>query len=283
MTAELTPISLREAAARALAAQEGGEPVGIVTVVSAPDPEALGRRLLVSASGVQGRLADGELDAYAAELARKVLAGGEHGTTEVSGPGGRWELYVEAHRAVPELLIVGAGHIARPLCELGAVLGFRVTVVDDRPEYADRKWFPGADRVAVIDFADPFAEERVGPDSYIVLVTRGHKYDYDCVEALLRMEAQPAYLGMIGSRRRVRAAFEALLADGVDPQRLESVHAPIGLDIGAETPAEIALAIAAEIVAVRRGGRVGGLSAQERVLARVSGRRERERKPAENG
>ncbi len=277
MTADMTPVSLGDLAARALAAQEGGEPVGVVTVVGAPDPEALGRRLLVVADGVHGSLGDGELDARATELARGALAGRERGTVAVNGPEGDWKLNVEAHHAVPELLIVGAGHIARPLCRLGAMLGFRVTVVDDRPEYADRKWFPDADRIATIDYADPFARIPVGPESHIVLVTRGHKYDYECVEALLRMEARPAYLGMIGSRRRVRAAFEALLNDGIHPERLEAVHAPIGLDIGAETPEEIALAIAAEIVALRRGGQAGGLSSRERVLARVSRKLDTER------
>ncbi len=176
--------------------------------------------------------------------------------------------------APPELVVVGAGHIARPLCKLGSMLGFRVTVVDDRPEYADRSWFPEADRVGVVDLSDPFREIAIRPDSYVVLVTRGHKYDYDCILRLLEMEVEPAYLGMIGSRRRVRAAFEALVADGVDPERLKSVHAPIGLDLGAETPEEIALAIAAEIVAVRRGGSGEMLGGEEAVLDRVVRKRE---------
>jgi xanthine dehydrogenase accessory factor len=183
--------------------------------------------------------------------------------------GGAWQLYVEPQLAVPDLLIIGAGHIARPLCRLGALLGFRVTVADDRPEYADRQHFPEATKVVLIDFGEPFVDLSVSENSYVVLVTRGHKYDYDCILELLRMKAEPAYLGMIGSRRRVRAAFEALVGDGVDPARLESVHAPIGLDIAAETPEEIALAIAAELVAVRRGGSGGQLSREERVIEKV--------------
>ena len=124
-------------------------------------------------------------------------------------------------------------------------------------------------QLAASNSANPAVVE-VTANSYVVLVTRGHKYDYDCIPELLELEASPAYLGMIGSRRRVRAAFEALAADGVDPEHLKHVHAPIGLDIGAETPEEIALAIAAEIVAVRRGGAGAKLSEQERVLDRIA-------------
>ncbi len=263
-------ISAAQAAQRALEAQEGGEPVALVTVVSAPDQGAVGRRLIVTADSLQGTLGLAELDRRAADSAREYLAEGECGIQEIGAPDGAWQLYIESQSALPELLIVGAGHIARPLHRIGAMLGFRVTVADDRPEFADEKWFPEAERVRLVDFSDPFKELDVGPASYVVLVTRGHKYDYDCIQQLLKMDARPAYLGMIGSRRRVRATFEALVADGIDPQRLTDVHAPIGLDIGAETPEEIALAIAAEIVALRRGGSGAKLSAEERVLDRVA-------------
>ncbi len=263
-------ISSAQAAQRALEAQEGGEPVALVTVVSAPDQGAVGKRLVVTADSLQGTLGPAELDERAVASARECLAEDERGIREIEAPDGAWQLYIESQSALPELLIVGAGHIARPLHRIGAMLGFRVTVADDRPEFADEKWFPEAERVRLLDFSDPFKELDVGPASYIVLVTRGHKYDYDCIHQLLKMDARPAYLGMIGSRRRVRATLEALVADGIDPQRLTDVHAPIGLDIGAETPEEIALAIAAEIVALRRGGSGEKLSGEERVLDRVA-------------
>ena len=269
-------VSTVEAARRALEALEGGAPVALVTVIDAPAQGsagavgAVGRRLFVTADSVQGSLGSTERDQGVAALARELLASGGRGLYEVELDGAVWQLYVEAQCAVPELLIVGAGHIARPLHRLGAMLDFRVTVADDRPEYANREWFPEAWRVELIDFSDPFEKIEVTPNTYVVLVTRGHKYDYDCIRQMLQMEARPAYLGMIGSRRRVRAAFEALVADGVDPERLKDVHAPIGLDIGAETPEEIALAIAAELVAVRRGGGGAPLGAGERVLERVA-------------
>ncbi|HEX6229879.1 MAG TPA: XdhC/CoxI family protein [Solirubrobacterales bacterium] len=266
-------LSAADAAARALSALEGGAPLALVTVVSAPDSRAAGLRLIVGDEAAEGTLGSRELDERAVAAAREVLVQGGRELRELESAGGVWELYIESVVAPPELLIVGAGHIARPLSRLGSMLGFRVTVVDDRPEYADRAWLPEADDIGIIDFSDPFAGLAIRPESYVVLVTRGHKYDYDCIKRLLEMDVQPAYLGMIGSRRRVRAAFEALVADGVSPSRLEHVHAPVGLDIGAETPEEIALAIAAEIVAVRRGGSGGMLAGQERVLARVARKR----------
>lgn len=258
-----------DVARRALEAQEGGEPVAVVTVVSSPVAEVVGRRIAVTADAVEGGLGTPERDERATFLARDALTSGERGLHEIEMENGAWQIYVEPQLAVPDLLIIGAGHIARPLCRFGALLGFRVTVADDRPEFANREYFPEATRVERIDFDEPFANVRVTDNAYVVLVTRGHKYDYDCILDLLKMKARPAYLGMIGSRRRVRAAFEALVGDGVDPARLESVHAPIGLDIAAETPEEIALAIVAELVAVRRGGSGERLSQSERVIERV--------------
>jgi xanthine dehydrogenase accessory factor len=241
-----------------------------VTVVEGPANAAIGRRLVVSDESMIGSLGSTDLDDQAAPLAQEALRADSRSTHTVETESGRYELYVESHRALPELVIVGAGHIARPLHHIAAMLGFRITIIDDRPEFANSEWFPEAARVRVVDFAEAFRDIAIGPNTYVVLVTRGHKYDYECMQQLLNLEAQPVYLGMIGSRRRVRAAFEALVRDGIDPARLAEVHAPIGLDIAAETPEEIALAIAAEIVAVRRGGRGGKLKQEERVLARVA-------------
>ncbi len=267
-------VTAAEAAERALSAQEGGPPVALVTLIAAPESDRIGRRLVVTADARTGSLGSAELDADVTRLAREVLAARGRGVYELEHQGATWAVYIESQHARPELLIVGAGHIGQALCRLGGLLGFRVTVIDDRREFATRERFPEAERVLVVDFAAAFKDVSVGRDSYVVLVTRGHKYDFDCIVQLLNMDTKPNYLGMIGSRRRVRATFEALLRDGITPERLADVRAPIGLDIGAETPEEIALAIAAEIVACRRGRSGGALSAQEEVLARVARKRE---------
>jgi xanthine dehydrogenase accessory factor len=119
-----------------------------------------------------------------------------------------------------------------------------------------------------VDFADPFADLPLHPWSHVVLVTRGHRYDYQCLRKVLEHSPLPGYIGMIGSRRRVRATFEALLEEGFDRELLGRVRAPIGLDLGGETPAEIAVSVAAEIVHLWNGGSGKPLQLQERILDR---------------
>ena len=144
-----------------------------------------------------------------------------------------------------------------------------MTVLDDRPDLATRERFPDADRLIVADPADLFAHVAVGHRTSLVLVTRGHRYDYDALRALAAGGAEPAYVGMIGSRRRVRAAFEQLAAEGVPADWLARIHAPLGLDIGAESPAEIAIAVGAELVLTSRGGSGRPLSERAEVVRRL--------------
>ncbi len=273
-----------EAARVVLEALAAGEAVAVATLVSATAPGAgrPGDRLLARERNerdgepeVIGTLGDAALDAAAADVARSALDGAEPATHELVVGGETVRLFVEAHLPTDELLVVGAGHIALPLVRIAALLGFRVTVLDDREEFAREDRFPEAVRVVRAELeppADPFAGLRLGPRSYVVLVTRAHRYDFDCLSRLLAPgRPQPRYLGMIGSRRRIRGAFQALLAEGMPRERLARVHAPIGLDVGAETPEEIAVSIAAEIVHVRRrhAGDTTPRSRQERVLERL--------------
>ena len=274
------------------AALEGGPPVAGVAVLEAEriapgdassetgpaDPASsdatdgdgprAGDHLLVWADRHVGTLGDAEIDAAAVAAAREVLEAGRPGTRVLERGGWRVTVYVEAHRAPPALVIVGAGHIARPLCRVGAMLGFRVTVLDDRPEFATRERFPEAAEVRRADFAEPLRGVPMGAGTHLVLVTRGHKYDFEALRDVLARPEWPRYVGMVGSRRRVRAALEQLAREGISPERLRAVHAPVGLDVGAETPEEIAVAIAAEIVLVRRGGTGTPLRDRARVVER---------------
>lgn len=148
------------------------------------------------------------------------------------------------------LVIVGAGHIARPLCRLAAEVGYRVTVLDDREEYARPELFPDATEVVAADYAAELLRLAAHPDTSVVLVTRGHKHDQDCLRL---MAGQPlAYLGMIGSQRRIDAVYAELVEEGYSAEALRAVHAPVGLEIGAYTPAEIAVSILAQMIKVRR-------------------------------
>lgn len=249
----------------------GGREVVLGAVAAADDPARVGRRVAWDGEALSGTLGDEAAD----RAARHALADASGPGIVVLGEGGI-ELYVERIAPPPELVIVGAGHLARPLTTIGRLLGWRVTVLDDRPDFARSERFPDADRVIVADFDRPFEGVAVGERTRVVLVTRGHRFDYDCLKALAAAGAEPAYVGMIGSRRRVRAAFEQLAGEGFGPDWLARVHAPIGLDVEAETPAEIALAVGAEMVLAERGGTGRPLRDVSEVLRHVSALREEE-------
>lgn len=228
----------------------------------APAPQGtvpVGLRLaLVEPGGLVGTLGTAEADRQAANLARQALRKQAATVVTVEVDGVPHDLFIDVLAAPPELVIAGAGHIARPLCRMAALCGYRVTIVDDRPEYADAFYFPDAAEVICRGFTEVFRELEAGPRTHVVLVTRGHKHDEDCLRQLL--DKEPAYIGMIGSRRRTKAVFTELEAEGIDPAWLDRVHAPIGVDLGAETPEEIAVSILGELIALRRGGRAPSLS-----------------------
>lgn len=261
-------LSLVEVLESIAQAQAGGPAVAVATVV---EGGTLGARLVCTENGAtRGTLGDEMLDARAAELLGSLLLRGGTALEKIEGNAGAITIFAEAHRAPERLLIVGAGHIAVPLARLGVELGFAVTVLDDREEFATSERFDPAVVVQRADFADdPFAHITIDARTYVALVTRGHRWDFDCLQRLLALPVRPCYIGMIGSRRRVRAALHALLEAGTAPAELSAVRAPIGLDIGAETPAEIAVSIAAELIAERRAAEVPSLTTRERVLERL--------------
>ena len=265
-------LGVAESVQRMLSTVEAGGAAACVTLSTGSDA---GTRMMVvrpitGAETVLGSLGTTALDTKARELAVEALAdpGGTYGLREISTDDGTVEVYLEARGPIQELVIVGAGHIAQPLSRMGALLGFQVTVLDDRPDFATQERFPVAHRLVKADFTDPFVDVAIHPGSHVLLVTRGHKYDYECLLRLMRADPSPAYIGMIGSRRRVRATFVQLLEEGIARQRLSDIHAPVGLDIKAETPQEIAVAVVAELVKVRRGGTGASLRDVERVADR---------------
>ncbi len=178
---------------------------------------------------------------------------------ELPDNGGKVEVFFEVLPAPPKLIVVGAGHIAVPLAKFAKLLDFHVTVLDDRILFANRERFPGADDIRVGDMAVELKGLPLTPSTYIVLITRGHKYDDPCLREIIHSQAK--YIGMIGSRRRIKALFEKFRnEEKIAEEILQRVYAPIGLDIATETPEEIALSIMAEIVKVRRGGEARSLS-----------------------
>lgn len=162
--------------------------------------------------------------------------------------------YTRRFQPRERLILLGGGHIALQLCPLAARLGFSVTVVDDRAEYASPERFPEAETALCGDFSRTIETLNPGEGDYVAIMTRGHRSDGDCLRALLRLPAFPGYVGMVASRSRGADLLKQLRGEGFDPARLERIHTPIGLDINALTVPEIAVSIAAELVQVRRAG-----------------------------
>jgi len=182
----------------------------------------------------------------AAEL-KRVLS---QGRPELSTKRG-YRLFLEPHAPDPRLVIAGAGHVGRAVAHQGRLLGFEVIVIDDRPEFADPFRMPDADRVLAGDIAARLRSFPMDEETYVVIVTRGHRHDSDALKACIRRRT--AYLGMIGSRRKIELVRDRFMEKRwASPAAWERVHAPIGLPIGSRTVNEIAVSIAAELVQVRR-------------------------------
>jgi len=164
--------------------------------------------------------------------------------------GGDLEVFIEPILTTPTLFIFGGGHISLPLAKTAKLLGFKIAVIDDRAEFANTERFPEAEMVLADDFTKAFSKLKIDKTSYIVIVTRGHQHDELVLDMALGTPAK--YIGMIGSKTKVKATYSHLLAKGVPKEKLDSVHSPIGLEIGAQTPEEIAVSILAEIVKVKR-------------------------------
>ncbi len=159
------------------------------------------------------------------------------------------EILLEAVEADPTLYIFGAGHIAEALSPLGKMVDFKVVIIDDRPMFADPKRFPEADEVLVEPFEGVFNKLQINPQSYVVIVTRGHLYDGEVLEQAIQTKA--GYIGMIGSKRKIAVLYKGLTDKGIKKEPLDRVFAPIGIYIHSETPAEIAISIIAELIKVR--------------------------------
>lgn len=247
-------------------AHEGGDSVALATLLKpGSGGGTVGARLLVRGDGsLQGTLGTAELDRLAAETAKRLAAYGqcEHvRTKDVT------ELFVEAYTSPATVMLMGGGHIARAVASLARMLQYRLFVVDDRPEFANEERFPEAEKVAVADYARGLDGFAITSNTAIVVATRGHNFDDVALEAAARSPA--GYVGLIGSRRKVILIYEDLLKRGVPLERLREVHAPIGLDIKARTPEEIAISIMAEIVQFRLGGTGRAMKLQEKQLMRI--------------
>jgi xanthine dehydrogenase accessory factor len=243
-----------------------GEEVALVTIVSSngSTPQRVGAKMLVYADGrTLGTIGGGCYEHDALGKAREALRTRQalrakydlnDDFAEETGLvcGGQMEVFIEPLEPPPALYVFGAGHVGYYLARAASDAGFEVHVVDDRAAFANRERFPFAASVVVDDIPAWLSRAALPASAYAVVVTRGHRNDLEALEALAPRELR--YLGLIGSRAKVARIYDQLLTEGrATIEQLSRVHAPIGLDIGAVTPQEIAVSIAAELVAVRRG------------------------------
>ncbi|MGB8648529.1 MAG: XdhC/CoxI family protein [Anaerolineae bacterium] len=238
---------------------EQNRPVAVATIVKTmgSSPRNVGSKMLIYPDGrIAGSVGGGEMEARVIHAAQETIQDGKPryldmtlSNQERGDPlicGGEMEIFVEPVVAAPTLVIIGAGHVGAACAELGKFLGFHVVILDDRPELLTRENFPQADELCVGDLAAELANLAITPQTHIVLVTRAHTMDAPVLRAIMNKPA--AYIGMLGSKRRVLAVYDILKSENIPEETLGRIHAPIGLPIGAETPQEIAVSIMAEII-----------------------------------
>ena len=241
-----------------------GEEAALVTIVSATGstPREVGTKMLVRADGsLIGSIGGGSVEAQVCRQAMEAMKSGKPQRLHISLTaqegeepgmicGGDMEVFIEPILSSPTLYIFGGGHVSQPVAKIGKLLGFKIAVIDDRAEFANPQRFPEAELILAEDFNQAFSKLKLDKSSYVVIVTRDHQNDELVLE--LALGTQTRYIGMIGSKTKNKAIFSHLLAKGISQERLDKVHAPIGLEIHAQTPEEIAVSILAEIIKVRR-------------------------------
>jgi len=243
-------------------------PFVVATVIGTrgASPRKAGAKMLVAADGsLFGTVGGGMVEVKVVERARSLLEDPaverfewDLASEDAGGMvcGGRMEFLLEPFQVLPQAFVFGAGHVGEALCPVLTRLGFAVTVVDDREELLVPERLPNV-KLAVGNPAQLATSLDIPRSGFCVIVNRTHKYDMDVLRALLRREPLPTYVGLMASRKKRREVLDALKAEGIPEERLKEVHSPVGLPIGAETPAELAISIAAEMIAVLRGASWG--------------------------
>lgn len=247
-------------------AYEGGETVALATLVKPGETGGeIGARAFIRGDGrVDGTLGRPELDQLAMEKARELAPYGkcEHVLTSDGT-----ELFVEAYTSPSSVMLMGGGHISKAVAPIASMLGFRVFVLDDRADFANKERFPEAEEVAVADYVKGLSNFHITRNTAVIIATRGHNFDDVALETAARSEA--GYVGLVGSRRKVILIYEQLLKRGVPLERVREIRSPIGLDIRARTPEEIGVSIMAEVVQFRLGGTGQSMKLPEDQLTRI--------------
>ena len=252
---------------KALEASQKGRSYAFATIIEATikgTPRKSGAKMVVFDDGtIFGTIGGGRNEKAAIGECVKAIASQKpsvvtynyFGRQGESVCGGQMKVFIEPFTVKDHLIICGAGHIALPLSAVAKMLGFKVTVIDDRKAFANKERFPHVDRIIVGEHAAKLAQLAIVPSDYVTIVTQGNEYDYDCLKAVIRSTA--AYIGVISSKPKKIKFFNRLRTAGVEEKFLKRVHIPMGIDIGSQTPEEIAVSIMAEIVAVKNKDHIG--------------------------
>ena len=232
-------------------AYQGGASVALASVIRAGGGSApAGAKLLIRESGeTEGTLGGHALDADASARAQKLMA---HGRNEYVQHESGAEYFLEAYTTPPQLVVCGGGHVSKAIAPLAKTVGFRVFITDDREEFANADRFPEADILMPLKPEDALPQLPINANTFIVVATRGHRYDNVALEAAARTPAK--YVGLMGSRRKTILIYEDLIRNGVPLERVREIRSPVGLDVRARTPEEIAVSIMAEVLMFRLGG-----------------------------
>jgi xanthine dehydrogenase accessory factor len=251
----------------ALKASQKGQNYAFATIIEATlkgTPRKTGAKMIVFDDGSSyGTIGGGRNEKAAIAECRKAIQKQKpvtvtynyFGRKGESVCGGQMKVFIEPFLANEHLIICGAGHIALPLSAMGKILGFKVTIIDDRKAFANKRRFPHVDKIVVGDHAGELSKAAIEANTYVAIVTQGNEHDFECLKVVIKSPAR--YIGVISSKAKRIKFFGRFKKEGIEEKYLKRVHIPMGIDIGSQTPQEIAISIAAQLVAVRNKDYIG--------------------------
>ena len=248
-----------------LEAFAGGPPVAVATVVNSKSPEILaGTRCLIKEEGLAIGSMPTSLQNKVISIGKKIAPyGGSESLIAEDGS----EIYIESYTTPPTLVIMGGGHVGKSVYTIAALLGFRIFITDDRAEFCNKERFPHAEETLVSEYEKALPQLPLNSNTFILVATRGHRYDDSAIRAALQTRAR--YIGLLGSKRKNTLIFNELVKQGIGIERIKKINAPVGLNIGALTPEEIAVSIISEIVMHLRGGTGGSMKMSDQEIEKL--------------
>lgn len=245
-------------------AYNGDKPVALVQVLESEKDEEIGKKILIREDGSKsGDLISEIIDEKLIKESRELLALGKNKTLKIEDK----LFYLEAFTTPPKLLIAGGGHVSKAIANLAKPLGFELNIFDDRDEFANKERFPEANDVKVASYGEGFDQFNINANTFIIIATRGHRQDDTATKAALSTNA--SYVGLLGSKRKTILIIEKLLSEGIDEESFKKLKAPVGLNIGARTPEEIAISIISEILSFRLGGDGNSMMLESKFIDKI--------------